>query len=83
MTSQDAAELRGRIARNIETARMEHGFTQRQIAEQVGAAPDQVAKWCRGTHTPGFEYMTKLAAVLTDGDVAWFYRAHPGEDVAA
>ncbi len=83
MASQAATHLRARIATNIRAAQSARGLTGRQIADAVGASPDQVAKWRLGRVTPGPERLMQLAAVLTDGDVSAFYAQPEPEEAAA
>ena len=44
--------------------RREKGFTQSELAAQIGCYAKDVSRWETGARTPGAESMAKLAAAL-------------------
>lgn len=70
------------IAQNIDAAIAAKGLTNRQVGDSVGTTHDHVSRWRRGHTTPSHEYLPKLAALLADGDVSWFYRVHDQTEAA-
>lgn len=78
VTSQDTQHVRSRIASNLRRAQSESGLTGRQVADGVGATPDQVSKWRRGEVSPSLAYLIRLAEVLSV-EVAYFYADHHDE----
>lgn len=76
MPSQAPSSLAALLGQNIRAARLEKGWTQRQLAERFGGDPMLVSKWERGWHRPSEANLTSLAQVF-DCDIAWFYTHAP------
>lgn len=75
MSSGDTGHLRILVGGNINEARRKKGITQRDLADAVGATPTQVSNWVTGKQLP-LSYLSKLADVLTNGDISAFYKGH-------
>ena len=52
------------IGERIKQARKARKWTQSTLAEAVGTAQDQVARWEKGVITPGRAHLTELARVF-------------------
>ena len=44
--------------------RLEHGLTQRQLADKIGCQQKDVSRWEHGGRNPGAASLVKLAAAL-------------------
>lgn len=49
---------------NIKKARLQSGLTQKQVAEQLGVAQAQYARWESGGRNPKDETVEKLAEIF-------------------
>lgn len=74
-TTIGANIVRGRAAKD--------GLTQRALAFEIGADPQQVSKWERGINRPSAHHEVALARVLFDGHVAALYTPIPDTKDAA
>jgi transcriptional regulator with XRE-family HTH domain len=72
VSGQGTGRIRDLVAANLRRAQEQRGLTARQLADAVGAAPEQVSKWRRAELMPSLAYLIRLAEVL-DVDVAYFY----------
>ena len=48
----------------IKKLRKEQGITQKELANRLGLAPQNIAQWETGKRNPKFETLQKLAAAL-------------------
>lgn len=49
------------IAKRIYELRLEHGYTQKQLAEIIGVTPKAIDFWEKGTNEPKASFVAKLA----------------------
>ena len=80
MTSQGSDQIVSTVSRNIRTARVEAGLTQRALAIALDVDIRAVNRWERAGITPSGQNLAKLAEML-GRDPGWFYTNH--ERVAA
>ena len=52
------------LSRNIRSARVESGLSQREVAVKLGIDSMMVSKWERGWHRPSDENLRALARLL-------------------
>jgi len=80
MTRQVPRQIPLITGRNIATARVQKGMTQRDVAEAIAErvpdaliSPADISRWERAKVEPGGKYRHALAAVLFDGDLSAMY----------
>jgi transcriptional regulator with XRE-family HTH domain len=81
MTSQAANQIVTTIGRNIRSARIAAGLTQRALATKLGLDIRAVNRWERAGIMPSAQNLAKLADELGH-DPGWFYTDH-AEQAAA
>lgn len=52
------------IKNAIAQKRIEHGLTQKELAEKIGCYPKDVCRWENGVRTPTAESLVKIAKAL-------------------
>ena len=52
------------LSKNIKKARLKSGLTQKQVAERLGVAQAQYARWESGGRNPKDETVEKLAEIF-------------------
>ncbi|MEI8239855.1 MAG: helix-turn-helix transcriptional regulator, partial [Actinomycetota bacterium] len=52
------------VGRTVAEARQRHGWTQRELGEQMGIGASLVAKWEQGSRIPPYEWLVELDRVL-------------------
>ncbi len=52
------------IKENIKTARNEAGFTQSQLANELGVSQKDISRWENGDRTPNIFFLAKICEVL-------------------
>jgi len=67
------ADIRSRIAVNLDRGIAARGMTNRAVGDAIGATEHQVWRWRRGKHLPSTITLQRLADVLFDGNAREFY----------
>lgn len=79
MSGQAIGQIQSLVAHNITAAMDEQGITTAELARRMQTGEKAVRRWRKGEVTPNRENLQRLALLLTDGDVAWFYTDHASE----
>lgn len=60
----DEASLKELFGRNLKDLRVEKGYTQAGLAEEIGVSVEYISKLERGLSSPSFETISRLASGL-------------------
>lgn len=58
------SQLKEHFGKRLQQLRLEAGFTQEQLADEIGVTIESISNIERGIHGPKFETLEKLAAAL-------------------
>jgi transcriptional regulator with XRE-family HTH domain len=75
MTSQGSSQIVSVVAQNILAARVDRGYTQRQVAAWLGLDVRAVSRWERSGVIPSPSNLAALATLLGRSP-GWFYTNH-------
>jgi transcriptional regulator with XRE-family HTH domain len=85
MNRQASADqfIRELVGRNVKSARLEAGMSQRELGERVaGGERQRISLWENGRVQPSFQSLIDIAAV-TGHDLGWFFTEHAEPQPAA
>lgn len=77
--SQAHRHIKSIVGDNLKRARQERGWTQAQLAVELGGDSTAISRWERGRVKPDDDSLTTLAQVLGK-DFAWFFVDRAGEN---
>jgi transcriptional regulator with XRE-family HTH domain len=52
------------LTHNLRELRIENGFTQRELAQQLNLSPNIICEWEKGRCSPGIEALKKLSSIF-------------------
>lgn len=71
--SQHRESIKTVIGGRIKAARLARGWTQQQLAQELGIAVMSISRWERGITRPAAEQEAKLAHLLFANDISVMY----------
>jgi len=81
LTSQTKNWLTMKFSQRLSTLRKEHGFTQKNLAEQVGVHITQIQRYEKGSIQPTLDVLRRLAIALSvSADLLVFDKNERGAD---
>jgi transcriptional regulator with XRE-family HTH domain len=67
--------IREEFGARLREVRQSEGFTQRQLAEEIGLSVEAISNFERGVHAPSFDTLEDLSRALKT-PVVEFFRFH-------
>lgn len=74
MATNETTHIALTVGTNLRDARGSRGWTQKQVADQLGVTNRDVSRWENGKVEPGLTNRYRLADLFFDGDVSALYR---------
>ncbi|WP_423825045.1 helix-turn-helix domain-containing protein [Salinibacter ruber] len=69
----DGSDLKELFGRNLKAQRVEKGYTQAGLAEEIGVSVEYISKLERGLASPSFEIISHLCSSLESSPSKFFH----------